>query len=207
MFVAFQREIARLDQLQPLRLINTGLGELRHTVADHQFRHRERLTLELFIQHVQMVFIDVGITDEIGEPARRVTGQATDQAQQRGAFGEVERRAQTQIIGADVQSQRDLFGRHIRVELVQQVARRQGHFVELGHVPAVEQDAAAARVLDDGVDALADLVDRLVQHHVGLTVFFAFGDLAVALTQGLFCLLYTSPSPRDQRGSRMPSSA
>ena len=25
--------------------------------------------------------------------------------------------------------------------------------------------------------------------------------------QGWFCLLYTSPSPRDQRGSRMPSSA
>ena len=25
--------------------------------------------------------------------------------------------------------------------------------------------------------------------------------------QGQFCLLYTSPSPRDQRGSRMPSSA
>ena len=24
---------------------------------------------------------------------------------------------------------------------------------------------------------------------------------------GLGCLLYTSPSPRDQRGSRMPSSA
>ena len=26
-------------------------------------------------------------------------------------------------------------------------------------------------------------------------------------TEGLRCLLYTSPSPRDQRGSRMPSSA
>ena len=25
--------------------------------------------------------------------------------------------------------------------------------------------------------------------------------------QGMICLLYTSPSPRDQRGSRMPSSA
>ena len=25
--------------------------------------------------------------------------------------------------------------------------------------------------------------------------------------KSLFCLLYTSPSPRDQRGSRMPSSA
>ena len=26
-------------------------------------------------------------------------------------------------------------------------------------------------------------------------------------SQGNICLLYTSPSPRDQRGSRMPSSA
>ena len=25
--------------------------------------------------------------------------------------------------------------------------------------------------------------------------------------RGKYCLLYTSPSPRDQRGSRMPSSA
>ena len=27
------------------------------------------------------------------------------------------------------------------------------------------------------------------------------------ISNGYFCLLYTSPSPRDQRGSRMPSSA
>ena len=27
------------------------------------------------------------------------------------------------------------------------------------------------------------------------------------LAEDIFCLLYTSPSPRDQRGSRMPSSA
>ncbi|MCY1173994.1 hypothetical protein D9M73_141790 [compost metagenome] len=71
------------------------------------------------------------------------------------------------------------------MELVQQVARRQGHFIELSAVPAVEQDAAAARVLDDGVDALANLVDGLVQHHVGLTVFLAFGNLAITLAQGL----------------------
>ena len=29
----------------------------------------------------------------------------------------------------------------------------------------------------------------------------------VKVTGSKFCLLYTSPSPRDQRGSRMPSSA
>ena len=28
-----------------------------------------------------------------------------------------------------------------------------------------------------------------------------------AIADALGCLLYTSPSPRDQRGSRMPSSA
>ena len=37
----------------------------------------------------------------------------------------------------------------------------------------------------------------------------AVSDESWALATGLlrFCLLYTSPSPRDQRGSRMPSSA
>ena len=41
------------------------------------------------------------------------------------------------------------------------------------------------------------------------------GDFEVVASQGIdadkalrgYCLLYTSPSPRDQRGSRMPSSA
>ena len=28
-----------------------------------------------------------------------------------------------------------------------------------------------------------------------------------SMTESYICLLYTSPSPRDQRGSRMPSSA
>ena len=33
---------------------------------------------------------------------------------------------------------------------------------------------------------------------------FYFSDI---VSMAMFCLLYTSPSPRDQRGSRMPSSA
>ena len=32
-------------------------------------------------------------------------------------------------------------------------------------------------------------------------------DLASRTNEDIGCLLYTSPSPRDQRGSRMPSSA
>ena len=34
-----------------------------------------------------------------------------------------------------------------------------------------------------------------------------FGAWTIALNWWGNCLLYTSPSPRDQRGSRMPSSA
>ena len=33
------------------------------------------------------------------------------------------------------------------------------------------------------------------------------GKVSTLITYGCNCLLYTSPSPRDQRGSRMPSSA
>ena len=32
-------------------------------------------------------------------------------------------------------------------------------------------------------------------------------DRSGAVAQGLYCLLYTSPSPRDKRQDRMPSSA
>ena len=34
-----------------------------------------------------------------------------------------------------------------------------------------------------------------------------FPDTLIIKDMYQFCLLYTSPSPRDQRGSRMPSSA
>ena len=34
-----------------------------------------------------------------------------------------------------------------------------------------------------------------------------FSVTAAAIVYGMFCLLYTSPSPRDKRQSRMPSSA
>ena len=38
----------------------------------------------------------------------------------------------------------------------------QGDGVQHGRVPAVEQDAPAARVRHDGIEALAQLVDGLV---------------------------------------------
>ena len=77
--------------------------------------------------------------------------------------------------------------------------------------------------LDSGVtsrDALAQAGIRLLgnpneaQQRMGISYFErALADWATPRpysmdeAQGRICLLYTSPSPRDQRGSRMPSSA
>ena len=44
-------------------------------------------------------------------------------------------------------------------------------------------------------------------HGQGRTVLWNRNVCSQLLEQKGYCLLYTSPSPRDQRGSRMPSSA
>ena len=56
--------------------------------------------------------------------------------------------------------------------------------------------------LGDGtLDFIPKAVRDIVWEPLGLTVGFQF------LLLGCACLLYTSPSPRDKRQSRMPSSA
>ena len=45
-----------------------------------------------------------------------------------------------------------------------------------------------------------------IMNQMAITIVFAL-SYNMLLGQGGICLLYTSPSPRDQRGSRMPSSA
>ena len=46
-------------------------------------------------------------------------------------------------------------------------------------------------------ERVVDMIDNLQDELYDLSAMLEFID----------CLLYTSPSPRDQRGSRMPSSA
>ena len=45
------------------------------------------------------------------------------------------------------------------------------------------------------------------QQNVRLDPFLMLDEFGSDQPQDYICLLYTSPSPRDQRGSRMPSSA
>ena len=62
---------------------------------------------------------------------------------------------------------------------------------EADQAPALLDEAARRLATHADPSAVADAVERI--------------RIADGLRQ--LCLLYTSPSPRDQRGSRMPSSA
>ena len=71
----------------------------------------------------------------------------------------------------------------------------------------VELTHLATLYHDDVMDSAPLRRGAPAAHEVwGNTVAILTGDLLFARASRI-CLLYTSPSPRDQRGSRMPSSA
>ena len=58
-----------------------------------------------------------------------------------------------------------------------------------------------------GIGAVALCVSIVASRSAFINPGIILGALAIGLFGVYHCLLYTSPSPRDQRGSRMPSSA
>ena len=58
---------------------------------------------------------------------------------------------------------------------------------------------------DVRVDLMLGIALAVHGHHIPSLL--SLGGLAARRTSSSACLLYTSPSPRDQRGARMPSSA
>ena len=82
--------------------------------------------------------------------------------------------------------------------------------VTLGHLNVIERGSRLVDRLIIGIGINSEkqglfqpterleLVQRVVQH---------LSNVEVKTFEGLACLLYTSPSPRDRTRSRMPSSA
>ena len=65
---------------------------------------------------------------------------------------------------------------------------------------------------DNMTEQEIELYDGIMEKGDPAAAYFAVQALAYRyqdanVSEGNLCLLYTSPSPRDQRGSRMPSSA
>ena len=73
---------------------------------------------------------------------------------------------------------------------------------DLGFIPVVATNAETAsefRSLFAG--------SFIAYGYLLLRFTFSFNPISIAQTLAYICLLYTSPSPRDKRQSRMPSSA
>ena len=76
----------------------------------------------------------------------------------------------------------------------------------------VEAAAGAAAAEALAGETAAELAETALTAAVGPSKFvvvlrFAFSAFLLSFVLGRVCLLYTSPSPRDMRRSRMPSSA
>ena len=78
------------------------------------------------------------------------------------------------------------------------------------YLAAIRKFAPGARVLDlgcgTGFFTLAAL-ELGAEHVTAIDLADGVRLLPQVIAQNGYCLLYTSPSPRDQRGARMPSSA
>ena len=71
--------------------------------------------------------------------------------------------------------------------------------------------ASGTLAFREQVQLRSEVIGQVVELHVEEADPVNKGDMVITLDpesyQAQVCLLYTSPSPRDQRGSRMPSSA
>ena len=105
-----------------------------------------------------------------------------------------------------------------REEFLTKLAVKMGEGVALATIPELErlwfelqrEINATGEVVKFNADVIA--LDGTVEERevVRVGVFNAVSDgnyLTYASTRGMYCLLYTSPSPRDRSLSRMPSSA
>ena len=72
-------------------------------------------------------------------------------------------------------------------------------------------NAEVADILPDAIanEEVEDVISYLLNNGADINAVDNYNQtpLNYAAVKGNVCLLYTSPSPRDQRGSRMPSSA
>ena len=79
---------------------------------------------------------------------------------------------------------------------------------EINTVMFGEQDALSGSSIHEirrNYDIGGKIIAYLKEHQIDTVIINGYND--VGRLRLISCLLYTSPSPRDQRGSRMPSSA
>ena len=71
----------------------------------------------------------------------------------------------------------------------------------------VVEQLASSELFEVSMEAMGDLLAQSIDLELRKSDKLLSPDSLAWISDQMGCLLYTSPSPRDQRGSRMPSSA
>ena len=147
--VAFEREVFEAKREEVLRVgIDLQLGEL------------PRRACELQLRLLEVVLVEMRVTERVHELARAKPAHVRDHHRQQRVARDVERHAEEHVRATLIELTRQLTVLH--VELEERVARRERDLVGLFRVPARDDETAAVRLLLDVVEHALQLIDAVV---------------------------------------------
>ena len=147
--------------VEQLKVLVAEVEDRVHFSLELHARRGEGLPSELQLRLLQVISVQVGVPQGVDERAGLEAGDLSDHQGQQGVGGDVERHPEENIGAALVQLAGQRAIAHIKLK--QGVAGRQGHLVQLRHIPGADQQAPGVRVVFDLLHHPGDLVyDRAV---------------------------------------------
>ena len=138
-------------------VLEAEVEDALHVGIEHEARQGARRARELQAGLLEVVEIEMRVARGVDKLARLQPAHLRHHLQQQGIARNVERHAEKRVGGALVELQREAAVGHVKLE--EQMAGRQVHAPEVGHVPCAHQQAARVGRFLDLADHLRNLVD------------------------------------------------
>ena len=126
-------------------VLEAEIFQLGHRRIEEHPREWTRFARELFAGLIQMIHIEVEVTEGMDKFLRLQTAHLCDHQGKQGVGGNVERDTEEEICAALVELAAEFAIRH--VELDKCVTGSQRHLVDLPGIPGTDDVAAAVRIL------------------------------------------------------------
>ncbi len=143
-------------QLEVLVLVIEDGGRL---AVDLQFAQLIGVARQLLLDLVKMIQVDVRISNRVDQFANLQVALLSDHVGEQGILGNVEGRAQEEIVRAHVQLTAQ--AAISNPELIEHVAGGKRHVLQIGYVPRIDDMTPGVWIFLDALDHPLDLVDRL----------------------------------------------
>mmetsp|Transcript_9146 Transcript_9146/g.19000 ORF Transcript_9146/g.19000 Transcript_9146/m.19000 type:complete len:214 (+) Transcript_9146:89-730(+) len=137
-----------------------GFGSFR-IVSNEKLWEGSRRSFQLFLERLDVVQVDVGVTQRVNKITRLASRDVSHQVGKQGVAGNIERNSEAHVGRPLVHMAANLVAVGINVELAQQMAGRQCHLVQRRRIPGAQENSAVFWIVLDLVDALGKLVNTL----------------------------------------------